>query len=345
MESSLTTFLIKCDTQGQIIEVYWHQPVYLISPFQKHLSDLFTESDLTLINEMLHQVLETKDILACQRKLHLRSPQTSVSVCFMAIENQILIMGLDAGFLDQEESSRKIKYVINEFMKLIRVSDPDLTGKSEKTIRLQFEQIQKLNNKLINTQRELSKVNAELNRLNSYLNNRLVKDELTGLVSRYQYRAEIELHIHEQPDMKGIFTFIDIDHFKQINDTYGHRTGDAYLQIFSRRLQQIEYNNKICMRISGDEFGLFLHGFPSVAEADIQNIWNEINLKVLSEPAMIEGLSVPFRCSAGMAVYGLDTCEVYDLIEYADFAMYQAKKQGKNTFRRFDMRLYRKEKG
>lgn len=345
MESSLTTFLIKCDTDGQIIEVYWHQPVYLISPFQKHLADLFTESDLVLIQELIKQVLETKDVLACQRTLRLRSPQTSVSVCFMAIENQILIMGLDASFLDQEESSSKIKYVINEFMKLIRISDHDLTGKREQTIRLQFEQIQKLNNKLINTQRELSKANAELNRLNSYLNNRLVKDELTGLVSRYQYRAEIEIHIHEQPDKLGVFVFMDIDHFKQINDTYGHRTGDIYLQIFSKRLQQINFSNKICMRISGDEFGLFLHGFTSVDDADVLNIWNEIKSKVLSEPAVIDGVSVPIRCSAGMAVYGLDTREVYDLIEYADFAMYQAKKQGKNQFHRFDMSLYRKEKG
>ena len=99
------------------------------------------------------------------------------------------------------------------------------------------------------------------------------------------------------------------------------------------------------MRISGDEFGLFLHGFTSVDDADVLNIWNEIKSKVLSEPAVIDGVSVPIRCSAGMAVYGLDTREIYDLIEYADFAMYQAKKQGKNQFHRFDMSLYRKEKG
>jgi diguanylate cyclase (GGDEF)-like protein len=345
MQSSLTTFLIKCDKDGQIIEVYWHQPAYLISPFQKHLSDIFAEADLILIHELIRQAVETKDVLACQRKLSLRNPQTSISVCFMAVENQILVMGLDASFLDQEESSYKIKYVINEFMKLIRVSDHNLTGKSEKTIRFQFEQIQKLNNKLINAQRELSKANAELNRLNSYLNNRLVKDELTGLVSRYQYRAEIELYINEQPDKLGIFVFIDIDHFKQINDSYGHRTGDTYLQIFSRRLQKINPSDKICMRISGDEFGLYLHGFTSVEDADMQRIWNEIETKVIAEPAIIDDISVRFRCSAGMAIFGLDTREIYDLIEYADFAMYQAKKMGKNQYQRFDMSLYRKEKG
>jgi diguanylate cyclase (GGDEF)-like protein len=138
---------------------------------------------------------------------------------------------------------------------------------------------------------------------------------------------------------------MDLDHFKRINDTYGHRAGDAYLQIFSNRLQQIHYDKKICMRISGDEFGLYLHGFASVKDADIANIWKEIESTVLCEPAMIGGVSIAIRCSAGMAVYGLDTKEIYDLIEYADFAMYQAKKQGKNTYQRFNRRLYREEKG
>jgi PleD family two-component response regulator len=60
---------------------------------------------------------------------------------------------------------------------------------------------------------------------------------------------------------------------------------------------------------------------------------------------MIDGASIPIRLSAGMATYGLDTFEIYDLIEYADFAMYQAKKLGKNTFQRFNKQLYHQVKG
>ena len=344
MQSYLTTFLIKCDTNGQITEVYWHKPVYLISPFQKQLSDLFDESDHRLIYELINKAQETKIVMECQRELTLRSPQVKVSLCVMAIENQILIMGLDAGFINREESESSFKFIIQEFMKLIKVTDQEFQTSREKTIRLQFEQIQKLNNKLVNAQRQLSKANAELNLLNGYLNNRLVKDDLTGLVSRYQYRAEIEMRIREQPDQLGIFIFMDIDHFKQVNDTYGHRTGDAYLQIFSRRLQEVDYSSKICMRISGDEFGLYLHGFSSVDDSDMTHIWNEIETKVLSTPAIIEGISIPIRCSAGMVIFGIDTSEIYDLIEYADFAMYQAKKQGKNHYQRFDRNQYRQGK-
>lgn len=223
-------------------------------------------------------------------------------------------------------------------------------ARQEATAALVFQQqndihhLQELNARLINTQSELSEANTEMNRLNSELNNRLVKDELTGLVGRYQYRTEIEMRTHEQPDQLGVFIFLDIDHFKQINDSHGHQTGDVFLQIFSTRLQQIEYDQKICMRISGDEFGLYLHGFTSVDDVTIQDIWQEIVSKVLSEPAMIDDEALAIRCSAGMAVYGLDTHEIYDLIEYADFAMYQAKKQGKNTFQRFNRQVYQQAK-
>ena len=345
MQESFTTFLIKCDADGRIVEVYWHQPVYLLSPFQKHLADVFAEDDMEQVRERIGAVLETRDVLACERTLRLRSPQTAVSVCFMSIKDQVLVMGLDAGFLDQDESAGRMRYIIHEFMKLIRVADQDLTGKREQTIRSQFEQIQMLNNQLINAQRELSKANAELNRLNGYLNDRLVKDELTGLASRYQYRAEIEILINRQPDRLGIFTFIDLDHFKQINDSHGHRTGDIYLQQFAGRLQQIysSFGNRVCMRIAGDEFGIYLHGFDAVDDDEIRRIWDEIEERILREPALIDGLALPFRCSAGMAVYGLDTRLVYDLIEYADNAMYQAKNKGKNQFQRFDMSQYHKE--
>lgn len=345
MQSSLTTFLIKCDQKGQIMKVYWYHPVYLISPFQKYLSDLFDESDIDSLNQHIRDAMETKSILTQPRKLHLRSPQSTVSVSILAFGNQLLILGLDGNILTSEKEDIHNKYIISELMKHILTSESENTGKRESTIRMQFEQIQKLNNKMINTQRELSRVNAEINRLNSNLNNRLVKDELTGLVSRYQYREEIQICISNQPKKLGIFTFIDIDDFKRINDTHGHRAGDEFLRIFSNRLQQIDFNSKICMRISGDEFGLYIHGFDIIEEADVLNIWKEIETKVLFEPAMIDGASIPIRLSAGMAIYGLDTFEIYDLIEYADFAMYQAKKLGKNTFQRFNKQLYHQVKG
>lgn len=344
MQTAMTTFLVRCDAEGQLLEVFWHQPATLLSPFQRNLSDLFLAADQKRISDLLHASLQTTEVLSCHKALRLRSPQTAVSLCSVSSGDQVLLMGMDAELQDRETTREQLRFIVHAFMKVIAASSTDLSGKGDMTVRLQFEQIQMLNNQLINAQRQLSRLNAEMARLNNDLNSRLVKDELTGLVSRYQYRAEMERHIREQPDKLGIFAFIDIDHFKGINDTYGHQAGDTFLQVFAARMQTIPYENKICMRISGDEFGLYLHGYSTVDDVDIARVWQEIEAKILSTPADIGPLPVPIRCSAGMSVFGVDTREIYELIAYADHAMYRAKNHGKNTYQRFDIHQYRKDK-
>ena len=183
-----------------------------------------------------------------------------------------------------------------------------------------------------------------LNRVNRDLDNRLVRDALTGLVSRYQYRQEIELAISLAPEKRGIFTFVDLDDFKRINDTYGHAAGDRYLKEFADRLGRLPFENIICMRIAGDEFGFYIHGYDTVEKADIRAIWDRMKELVLKRPVQLGDVQEKVFCSAGMAVYGRDTENVYELIEYADFAMYEAKKSGKNSFSEFDPERYRKAK-
>jgi PleD family two-component response regulator len=134
------------------------------------------------------------------------------------------------------------------FMEALKASDTDFMTGNEPVIREQFVKIQKLNSDLVNTQRQLKKANSALNRLNQDLNNRLVRDALTGLVSRYQYRQEIELAISRAPEKRGIFTFVDLDDFKRINDTYGHAAGDRYLKEFADRLGRLPFDSLICMR-------------------------------------------------------------------------------------------------
>ena len=344
MPQQLTTFLIKCDIKGKIIRVYWHQPVYLISPFQNTVYDLFEETDRTFIEAGFRSVSEADDQPVEHLTLHLISPTKQISVSMMKSGQEFLMMGLDESIMGNQDSSDKIRNFMQEFMMLMNRSDSSLNIQNEKTSREQFEQIQRLNNQLVNTQRQLSKANSELYRLNSYLNNRLVKDELTGLVSRYQYRAEIDLRINSQPDKLGIFTFLDIDSFKSVNDTYGHQAGDEFLKAFARRLQRIDFEDKICMRISGDEFGLYIHGYTSVNDSDIARIWDELTREIISHKVVFGDISIPISFSAGMAIYGKDTNQVYDLIEYADFAMYQAKKSGKNSYCRFNSDTYKREK-
>jgi len=187
-----------------------------------------------------------------------------------------------------------------------------------------YDNIQKLNNQLINETREKEQLNKRLNRANALLNDRLVKDPLTKLISRYQYRDEITLKLEQDPNKKGIFIFIDIDNFKLINDKFGHSVGDQYLVEFSKRLKQL-YNNHLVMRISGDEFGVFV--YPA-NESHLQAEDLKLQLESITHPIILkQPLNLSF--SAGIAKYPNDTEAIHLLIDYADFAIYQAKRKNK----------------
>lgn len=338
---TITGFLIECDKNGSIANEYWCKPVYLISPYQRKAVDLFSEEEKPIIENMISSSINTEEVLACECSLKLRSPDIPVSVCFMSKGESVLVLGVDVESLDIGHALPAVKELVYNLMKLIKMSRSEIMVGSEGLIRSQFEQIQKLNNELLNMQRQVKKANAQLRRLNSELNNRLVKDALTGLVSRYQYREEIDLLIKSAPEKLGIFTFVDIDNFKSINDNYGHAAGDTYLREFARRLSGVSPENSIFMRISGDEFGIYTHGYEKVEEGEIESIWREIERNILSNPIDVDGNYLDVSCSAGMSVYGKDTVELYDLIEYADFAMYVAKKNGKNSYRHFTRELYK----
>ena len=340
MKKDYVSFLIQCDKNLKIINTFWYQPVYLISPLQTSLDSLFDNKDKEAVKTLFTQVVSSPEVLLCSDVFTLTSPKIHVGLCMMKSGDRVFVQGLDATLLLDDTSMGLIKDISHKFLLVLKDSDNEVIMKNASMIRDQFEQIQKLNNNLLNMQRQLTKANSALKRLNEDLNNRLVKDSLTGLVSRYQYREEIDLTIGKGKDKYGIFTFIDIDDFKDVNDTYGHRIGDEYLKEFARRLTSLPFENIICMRISGDEFGLYIHGYDEVSDSDVDKIWNEIESRVIDRPITIEDIEKDIQCSAGMAIYGKDTKDIYDLIEYADFAMYEAKNSGKNSYRRFNMDRY-----
>jgi len=137
-------------------------------------------------------------------------------------------------------------------------------------------------------------------------------------------------------DKFGIFCFIDIDDFKPVNDTYGHKTGDVYLKTFADRLRTLPFDPSIIMRIAGDEFGVFIGGLDAVDTSLTESLWETITDRV-SGPISIEGHDHPLSFSLGMAVYNDHTKDIHELIDMADKAMYKAKETG-NTYS-----VYKKE--
>jgi len=356
----MQNFFLEITGSGIIIDIKWSSPTHLVTSLNIHFNEIFSKKSGETLEILLSELLTDADGFLTAEWIELNEENKSFNLCFLKDENKFYVFGVESSDFIQGETALAFKEIVHNFMLTVKEYIASNPFGSNTSTRFQFENIQSLNNQLINTKRMLEKANARLKILNDDLNNRLVKDALTGLLSRYQYRTEIESLIALSPEDKGIFVFIDIDDFKSINDTYGHGVGDLYLVEFARRLDSIPLEDKLTMRVAGDEFGIYVHGISSdVAKGDdignndskgsfvefAQKIWDYIFAFVISEPFIAKGITMKFKVSAGMAVFGKDTTHIYDLIDYADFAMYCAKKSGKNNYNLFNKDYYLEQKG
>ncbi|KIL49430.1 sensor domain-containing diguanylate cyclase [Jeotgalibacillus soli] len=156
-------------------------------------------------------------------------------------------------------------------------------------------------------------------------------DHLTGLANRIALELYTGRYIEAAKKNNETLTFLylDLDGFKKVNDTLGHRTGDLLLQKVANRLNTIADSDSFVSRIGGDEFILLV---PSSEGGPMDNAKNIADLIVasLNEPFIIEGTPVQIGCSVGAAVYPKDDKDPYTLISYADQALYVSKENGKN---------------
>jgi len=329
----MANFLVKLDNQGKIEEVKWTTDPSLISR-GKSLLDMMEEEKA---EDILHFLAGHPDGTLKQDTLQLKQGSTliQISLYLFNLEGRNMGIGI-SGKAAEEPVIEGLLKIYNELLNQLRQEVKKSTDSEEEKIQEQFEELQKLNNELTNTQRKIEKANFKLENLNRELQTKLMKDPLTGLVGRYQFWVGIKGMIDNAPEKKGIFVYLDVDDLKKINDTFGHVAGDKFLVEIGNRLKSIPLDNSMKIRISGDEFGIFVHGYEKIKEENFQEIWNLIQKYLSSEPFTFNQIPIPVSITAGMAAYNFDTREVGELIEFADFAMYRAKREGKNRFRRFD---------
>lgn len=337
----MTSFFVLATLQGDLVEIKWCEPSHLLSTHTRSLSELFGMNEWLRLDDMVRGVMLGRRDPQLWETFRLPDGQQLELVC-LPLDERVALFGMESRQEEQDDQREVLRNMAWRFMSMLKNYLRGAGSVRSEDIRRQFEQIQGLNNELINTRRQLEKANARLNTLNADLNNRLVRDELTGLVSRYQYRTEMDMLLGQNPGKMGVFVFIDIDNFKQINDTHGHGLGDRYLAAFADRLRQLDGPQRVCMRIAGDEFGLFVYGWEQAGPGELNGLWSQIRETVLNGPVVLDGAPYPLSFSAGMAVLGRDTDEIYQLIDYADFAMYQAKASGKNQMAVFDQQVYRR---
>ncbi|MDE3198959.1 MAG: EAL domain-containing protein, partial [Acidobacteriota bacterium] len=159
-------------------------------------------------------------------------------------------------------------------------------------------------------------------------------DVLTGLPNRLLFgeRLHRELLAAERNKARVAVLFIDLDRFKRINDTWGHRTGDQFLKQIAERLRSGLRAGETIARIGGDEFIVLIPGLQERAEAESRG-WELI--RTLEPPVRMEGRNVFATMSVGIGTFPDDALEAGALMAAADAAMYRAKAAGKNQVQLF----------
>jgi diguanylate cyclase (GGDEF)-like protein len=159
-------------------------------------------------------------------------------------------------------------------------------------------------------------------------------DVLTGLANRTVFTEGIEHEIAraEREGTSFAVLYLDLDNFKDINDTLGHPVGDLLLQSVAERLRANARETDTVSRFGGDEFALIVTQLKQPGDAAILA---EKVLAMMSEPVSLQDMEIRSGATIGIAVYGPDSADAEALLSHADIALYRAKSDGRGTYRFF----------
>lgn len=158
---------------------------------------------------------------------------------------------------------------------------------------------------------------ADFDALTGLPNRRLLQDRVAQMLAAAQREASVVSMM-----------FLDLDHFKRVNDSLGHSVGDKLLCAFSDRIAGLVRRVDTLARLGGDEFILAMPGFQASAAADVAGRLVE----ACSTPFLIDGHELNVTPSIGISIYPQDGEDAETLLKHADIAMYRAKAHGRNTF-------------
>lgn len=166
-------------------------------------------------------------------------------------------------------------------------------------------------------------------------------DQLTKLPNRNYIKDRIYRTINESIRNKTYsgLIYLDLDDFKNVNDRYGHYTGDILLTEFGKRIQHAIRPKDIVARIGGDEFLILLEQVSSTksdATNMLEQIIERIETSLLEPIALGGGIHVNIKVSSGVVIFGEEVAQFDDILKFADLAMYSAKKDRGVSYRFFD---------
>ncbi len=163
-------------------------------------------------------------------------------------------------------------------------------------------------------------------------------DPLTGLPNRQFFMEHLgkALQRRRHGEQGLAVCFIDLDHFKDINDVFGHDRGDQLLRLMANRLKACIRESDILARLGGDEFTLMVEGVEH--PRDLEQMANKL-LNCIRKPVELHGITHHVTASIGISLTATDGEQAEDLLKFADTAMYRAKEKGKNRFEFYTVEL------
>jgi diguanylate cyclase (GGDEF)-like protein len=155
-------------------------------------------------------------------------------------------------------------------------------------------------------------------------------DPLTDLPNRALFRKRLQQSLlRATPQEPMALFFLDIDHFKAVNDTLGHEAGDHLLQIFARRMRETIRESDMVARLAGDEFTVIVEGLQRAEDA--QAVAAKL-LAALRDPIALAGNVLVVTASVGVANYKPGESDPAEILRRADAALYEAKRKGRDGY-------------
>nr|WP_168711032.1 EAL domain-containing protein [Ningiella ruwaisensis] len=325
----------KLNSLNQYVDVYLSQVLFDGDKVQigavQDVTDVQKNLDELLVSDsVLHQMLESVLILNDKEEII----QVNPAFCHLVGLNEERILGQpidkfllhdrkdDLSFLDglskDALSQKRVKvkrHNDSSIDALLTASDLQLSGTDEHII-LTLTDV----SELVAAEKKLSHI--------------AYSDSLTGFGNRAALNRTLENLSKTEDDSRpdAALFFIDLDSFKQINDTLGHELGDKVLAEFASRLRQIFRDQDTLIRIGGDEFVIVLTG--NLNRDGLEQICHKI-MQSLERDFQVGEHTLDVSCSVGVAVAEASV-DINELLKRADVAMYQAKQSGKNTYRFFN---------
>jgi diguanylate cyclase (GGDEF)-like protein len=270
----------------------------------------------------------------------------TIAVALITIIFSVFILATAKKF---NKKYKEGQLLIAENEQLIADMEKQIVNKDRVQIELENQQ-ERLETMVAARTSELETINANLKKemiirekIEEELEHLAYYDELTGLPNHTLLIEILRKSLIQAKRNESLLSvvFIDLDRFKNINDSHGHHIGDELLKDVAKRLKDVLRDSDTITRNGSDEFVIIIENMKDVREPFV--VANKV-IKTLNQKFHIEGHDIHIGASVGISLYPLDGDNALDLIKMSDTAMYEAKKIGRNNFQFYSSAMSNKIK-